>query len=162
MLPEAANAHPKNQGAFGCIVCRQLPAKLSMFGQSKPSAIYFSSGQCCLAHLPSLFTACAMASSVYKTFSMSLCKAPMLLVCKAAKYVGWRFKGRRLRRVSGTPTMNRRADALQTRAVGAFGAKVCWLYVRIMRGSGSKTLKQCQTVSSETPAFELVRVVSCK
>ena len=41
MLPEAANAHPKNQGAFGCIVCRQLPAKLSMFGRSTLSYLLF-------------------------------------------------------------------------------------------------------------------------
>ena len=41
MLPEAANAHSKNQGAFACIVCRQLPTKLSMFGQSIPSYLLF-------------------------------------------------------------------------------------------------------------------------
>jgi len=55
----------------------------------------------------------------------------MLLVCKAAKSVGWRFN-RRPRRVSGTPTMNRRADALQMRALGAKVRRLC---VRVMRGS---------------------------
>ena len=33
VLSEAANSHSQNQGAFARIVCRQLPAKLSMFGQ---------------------------------------------------------------------------------------------------------------------------------